>query len=322
MTWRTVRSSVWTWLKYSLYRLIGLNAKAAKQLDLYLSRRTYRRMFGREPNLSPPVLYSEKIIARKLFDTRPVFRTICEKVLVRDFVAGRIGKHYLPELYQVRKRFEEIDFDRLPDRFVIKANHGCRWNVIVRDKRTFDRGAARKLFARWMKSNYYVNSREAFYRDIDRKILVEEFLEESDGASVVNYKIFVYAGIPKFFYVSQGEHAAGNLTIAHFTRDYQRLPIRIKLSDQTFVPDKAAIARSGEDPAAGYAFPANMEQMFDVASRLGQGFDFIRVDLYNPGGRILFGELTALPGGGLRPLDPPGYDRIFGQDWHLALRDP
>ena len=122
---RRVRpSSLTAGVKFALYRLIGLNAWAARRLDLYLSRRAYRKVYGREPNLEHPVLFSEKITARKLFDRRAIFSTLADKVLARDFVAGRIGKQFLPELYLVCDRFEEIDFDRLPDKFVLKTNHG------------------------------------------------------------------------------------------------------------------------------------------------------------------------------------------------------
>ena len=102
-------------VKRALYHLVGLNAKAEWLLDVHLSRRVYRKAFGREPNLEHPLLFSEKVVARKLFDRRPVFPMLADKLLAREFAADRIGNQFLPELYFVCDRFEEIDFERLPD---------------------------------------------------------------------------------------------------------------------------------------------------------------------------------------------------------------
>ena len=137
--------------KISLYRLIGLNAWAARRLDVHLSLRAYRRTFGRNPNLVQPSLFSEKVTARKLFDRRPVFSLLADKLLAREFAAARIGTEHLPRLHMICDRFEEIDFDRLPDRFVIKANHGTHWNLFVEDKAALDKAAARRLVNRWLK---------------------------------------------------------------------------------------------------------------------------------------------------------------------------
>ena len=205
-------------MKLALYRLVGLSATAERRLDLYLSRRAYRKAHGREPDLEHPVLLSEKITARKLFDRRAIFSTLADKLLTRGFVAERIGNRFLPELYFVCDRFEEIDFDRLPDRFVIKANHGSHWVLFVEDKKAFDKAAGGKLVRRWMRTNYYVNSREAFYRSIKRKILVEEFLEESSGAPVIDYKFFVYDGVAKYFSISTRRSVKGERAAAFFDR--------------------------------------------------------------------------------------------------------
>ena len=168
--------------KIWLYRAMGLNPATARWLDHYLTRRMYCRVFGREPDLANPVLFSEKITARKLFERRPIFTTINDKLLVRDFVAERIGPQYLTRLHFTGERFEDIDFDSLPDAFVIKANHGCRWLTIVEDKSTFDRERARRQAQGWLRDSYYLYSRERMYKDIKRKLLVEEYLREPSGA--------------------------------------------------------------------------------------------------------------------------------------------
>ena len=140
-------SSIKAALKRLLYGLVELNATAESRLNIYLSRRVYRRTFGKEPNLENPTLFSEKVVARKLFDRRPVFSMLADKLLAREFAAERIGREFLPELYFVGRRFEDIDFERLPDKFVIKTNHGSGWCLIVEDKKTFGWVTASKCCA-------------------------------------------------------------------------------------------------------------------------------------------------------------------------------
>jgi hypothetical protein len=308
--------SLKTTVKVWLYRLIGLNARTERWLDVYLTRRMYRRVFGREPDLANPVLFSEKITARKLFERRPVFTTISDKVLVRDFVADRIGAQFLTKLHFVGERFEDIDFDRLPNEFVIKANHGCRWMSFVEDKKTFDKKAAREQFRRWLRDSYHLYSREYFYKHIERRVLVEELLKESSGAPAIDYKFYVYDGVARFLMITRRVGETRILTF--FDRDRRRHEVRgVSLS-------KAHRARSpgSQSGLSAAEFPANFEPMAEIACKLARGFDFMRVDLYNPGGRILFGEMTPLPTGGVIAYDPPEFDRVLGEPWRLALNGP
>ena len=307
-------ASAWRVVKIPLYRLIGLNPWAARRLDIYLSLRAYRKAFGKNPNLAQPSLFSEKVMARRLFDRRPVFSMLADKLLAREFAAERIGAQHLPRLLMVCERFEDIDFDRLPDKFVIKTNHGTHWVLFVEDKAALDRAAARRQVNRWLKTNYYVNSREFFYKNVKPMVMIEEFLEEDSGAPVLDYRFFVFDGVTKFFSIQQRRVVDGERAITRFTREFEKLPVPVNSAtlDATGAPAEDSLP---------VQFPPNMEQVFEIAAKLGQGFDFIRVDLYNPGGRILFGELTSLPMGGVRAFDPLICDRIFGQEWNLQLAE-
>ena len=297
--------------KIWFYRAMGLNAVTERWLDLFLTRRMYRRVFGREPDLVNPVLFSEKITARKLFERRPIFTTISDKLLVRDFVAGRIGAQHLTKLYVTGERFEDIDFDALPDQFVIKANHGCRWLALVEDKKSFDREKARRDFRRWLADSYYLYSRERMYKNIRRKVLVEEYLREASGDPAIDYKLFVYDGVVHFLRVS-ARRIDGTRNFGFFDSTGQPMPVigrSLRKSHQSRPPP-------GAKPVE---FPANFAELAKIAAELGRGFDFMRVDLYCPSGRILFGEMTPLPTGGVIALEPPEYDRIFGAPWRLDL---
>jgi hypothetical protein len=308
--------SLKTTIKIWLYRLIGLNARTERWLDVYLTKRMYRRVFGQDPDFANPVLFSEKITARKLFERRPIFTTISDKVLVRDFVAARIGAEFLTKLYFVGERFEQIDFDRLPDEFVIKANHGCRWMSIVDDKKTFDRKAASKQYRRWLRDSYHLYSREYFYKHIPRRILVEELLKESSGAPAIDYKFYVYDGVTRFVLVTRRVGETRILTF--FDRDRQRYDV----SGVSLSTAHRARRHDGKSGLPATEFPANFEPMAELACKLAHGFDFMRVDLYNPSGRIVFGEMTPLPTGGVLAYDPPEFNRILGEPWRLALNGP
>lgn len=324
---RLIRSAPFALMaKHAAYRLVGLNAWAERKLDLYLSRRAYRRAHGRYPELDHPVLFTEKVLARKLFEERPIFSWLSDKLHAREFVAGRAGDQYLPRLYGVHEHFDDIDFERLPDRFVIKTNHGSKFVLIAGGAKPFDKAGARKLVQRWMRTNYYDGSREKFYRHIVRKIMVEELLTERSGAPATDYRFYVYDGVPKFFYVSYRPEASGEearllaesegRALAFFDRTCRWFPVRQKLPGTPPAPPEYF---ENIDKRWKFPIPANIGQMFDVVEKIGRGFDFIRVDLYNPGDRILFGEFTTMPGGGIIPFDPPSYDRFFGEPWTLRL---
>ncbi len=316
----SLRSPVWTKAKYALYRLIGLTPATARYLDLYLSRRAYRKAFGNDPDLSNPVLFGEKMTVRKLFDRRPIFRQLADKLQMREFVARKLGEAFLPRLLAVHDRFDDIDFDSLPKKFVIKANHGSHWVIVVEDKGALDRRAARATVRGWMKMNYYVNSREVFYRDVKPRIMIEECLEEASGAPVLDYKLFTFDGVVKFICVSRRSTVTAGREVAFFNRDYRLLPIRVEFGDSMYKKGKRPEPGASARPQASHPIlPTNIDRLIEIAEALAQGFDHIRVDLYSPGGRILVGELTSLSNGGVHAYEPIEYERLLGDCWNLVL---
>lgn len=312
-----LRTPIATRAKLAIYGMIGRNPWAARSLDRYLARRMFRRVFGRYPDLARPVLFNEKITARKLFDQRTVFPLLADKLKMRDFIAGRLGERALPALLGVQERFDDIDFDRLPDKFVIKPNHGSHWVMVVEDKKALDRAVARRRVQGWLRTNYYVNSREVFYRDVRPKIMIEEYLQEDGGTPASDYKCYVFDGVLQFFSIGWRPSVAIQKQAVFFDRDGRELPVRVEYPDA--VVKRPYIGEPGHDPASLPPMPANLERLIEAAEKVAKGFDFIRADLYTTSGRILVGELTSLPNGGIRAFDPPEYDRIFGNYWQLVL---
>jgi hypothetical protein len=265
--------------------------------------RNFERAFGRPPDLKAPTTFSEKIIYKMMFDRRPILTRITDKLRAREYVAERIGARYLTELYQVCRSPAEIDWHGLPRRFVIKATHGTAMNIFVRDKSAIDVPTVSARLETWLAQNLYHCYREWAYRDIPPAILIEEMLIEDSGALAANWKFFTFDGRAEFLRVDLDWH--GRPAINNYDRDLTRLHLRGRYQPNAITDPK---------------FPANIELMFSLADRLGSGLDFVRVDLYNVNGRIVFGELTNYPAAGLDPFYPAEFDAVFGSKWRVPAR--
>jgi hypothetical protein len=264
--------------------------------------RNFERMFGRPPDLRHPTTFNEKVAYKILYDRRPILTRLADKLRARDYVAERIGGRYLAELFQVCRSAAEIDWRKLPRRFVLKTNHGNAMNIFVPDKTEIDVGQVSARLDAWLAINLYDYSKEWCYRDIEPAILVEEMLTEADGAMAIDWKFFTFDGRTEFLQVDIDRFTEQKRNV--YDRNLARLPFRGRH------PNAPA------DPK----FPENIELMFSLADRLGRGLDFIRVDMYNLGGRVVFGEFTNYPGAGQEPFHPPEFDELFGSKWRVPAR--
>jgi len=265
--------------------------------DCNLICERYQATFGEYPNLSNPTTFNEKIAYKQLYDRRPILTQIADKIKVRNFVEARIGSEYLQQIYQIAKRPEEIDWDRLPSKFVIKTNHGSGWNIIVPDKSALDRKKAQAQLRKWLNTNYYDQSREWCYKHIPRRVFVEKMLLDDQGKIPTDWKFFVFSGHALYIQVNINRFENNQCNI--YDRNLQKVNVRYHC----------------DNFSSEIVFPPNIEDMFAIAERLGEGFDFIRVDLYNVNGRIYFGELTNYPLAGLARFTPEEFDRQLGDCW-------
>jgi TupA-like ATPgrasp len=271
--------------------------------ELAVVTQNFERAFGRPPNLRSPTTFNEKIAHKMLYDRRPVLTRIADKLQARDYVAERIGEGYLTTLYQVCRSPDEIDWGKLPRRFVIKTNHGSGMYILVLDKSGVDVSAAAAQLNAWIAINFYDRFLEWAYRDIRPAIFIEEMLTEESGAMAANWKFFTFDGRAEFLRVDLDW--LGQPRINNYDRRLNRLPFRGRYQPNSPIDPK---------------FPENIDLMFSLADRLGSGLDFIRVDMYNLNGRIVFGELTNYPGVGLDPFYPAEFDEVFGSKWRLPPR--
>ena len=260
-------------------------------------RLQFRQKHEYEPNLAQPKTFNERIAARKLTLTGELHRRTADKYAVREFVREHAGEQYLIPLLQVCEKAEDLDFDSLPNAFILKPTHGSGWKEIVRDKAAADRDALRSRMRSWLRSNFFSNYFEVHYRDIPPGIVAEELLQTESGQSPNNYMFFVFGGTVQVISLSL-HHGTPEMTITRFDRAWRPLAV------------------TGRKPA-DYSSPppSRLGEMIEVAERLGSNFDFARIDLYCLGNKVYFGEITHTPNGGLTKFTPVDFDRALGQIW-------
>lgn len=256
----------------------------------------FKRWSGKTLNLENPQTFNEKIQWLKLNDSTPIKTRLTDKYLARDWVKERIGEKYLIPLLGTWDKFDDIDFDRLPDKFVLKANHGCGWNMIVNDKGSLDKAAAKKEFDRWMNTNFaFINGLELQYKTIPPKIIAEVFME-NEGLDLYDYKIWCFNGTPKFIMFLAERHIG--LKMAFYDLAWNLLPFTY-----SYPSYEKQVRR-----------PDNLDEMIHIAEELCREFIHVRVDLYRlDDGALKFGEMTFTTASGQCAWNKPEYDSLIGQ---------
>lgn len=267
----------------------GFDALARRFPDETWLKLVYWRCHHRWPDFEQPKRFTEKIQALKL--SKPDLARFVDKIAVKDFVRERIGeKHVIPTLYEGR----QLPADRpWQPPFMIKTSHTSGGNVIVRGDP--DWMAIEQQLDRLLALDYSRVSGEAFYSDIEPRILIEPLL--GGGELPVDFKLFTFAGVPHFIEVDTDRETVHKR--AYFDRDWNELPIRCGYPQE---------ARKIERPH-------RLAQMLDIAARLGRDFPFVRVDLYEVDAQVYFGELTFAPAAGMKRFDPPEVDLEWGALW-------
>ena len=262
---------------------------------LYLIIRYYLVM-GKPLHLDDPKTMNEKLQWLKLYNRKPEYTQMVDKVLAKDYVANLIGQKYIVPTLGVWDHFDEIDFDKLPKQFVLKTNHsgGSTGVVICKDKTTFDKVSAKKKLERSLKRDISRSLIEWPYRNVKRKILAEEYL----GDDLIDYKFYCFDGEVDVV-MNCIERQTGNPKFYFFDKEWnlRRLNKRGKEAPEGFTLPK----------------PEGMDEMFVIAARLSEGLPFARVDLYNINGIIYFSEITFFPDSGFDSNRLPESDLYFGE---------
>ena len=254
----------------------------------------YRAVFGCDPDLSAPVTINEKIhyLKLKVYANDPVVARCADKYAVREYLAEKGMGELLPGLLAACDRASEICWDELPERFVIKCNHGCGYNIICPDKSKLDIPGTVKKLDGWMKKDYWKEFCELHYKNIPKKIIVEEYL----GDDIETYKFYCFNGKPEVIYASTV--AEGKHYIDFLDTDWKKMPVsRVGIPG---VPDLTMIPK-----------PEHLKEMLELSEKLSADFPFVRVDLYDLE-KIYFSELTFTPAGGFLQLDPASVEKEWG----------
>ena len=258
----------------------------------------YRNIFGRKLDLNEPRSFNEKLQWLKLYDRKPEYTAMVDKYLAKELIAEKLGKEYVIPTIGVWDRFEDIAFDKLPDRFVLKCNHDSGGLVICRDKAKLDIKEAEKKIKWSLNRNYYWVGREWPYKDVKRKIIAEEYIENEEGKGLVDYKFYCFNGHVEYLYVSEGLEDHKTARISFLTPDWEFAPF-----------ERADYKPFSELPKK----PGRFSDMLKIAEKLSEGFPFLRVDLYEVNGEIYFSEFTFAPCSGWMPFVPDEWDYKLGE---------
>jgi len=264
---------------------------------LYIKLKFKMRM-GKFPNLKNPRTFNEKLQWLKLYDRKPIYTTMVDKYEVKKYVADIIGEEYIIPTLGVWDKFEDIDFDSLPDQFVLKCTHDSGGLVICRDKSLFDKEIAKKKIEASLKTKYFYHTREWAYKNVKPRVIAEKYMEDEQTAELRDYKFFCFNGEVKALFVATERQKQGEeVKFDFFDTEYNHLPIKQGHPNAKIPPEK----------------PETFEEMKKLASKLSENIPEVRVDFYEVDGKVYFGELTFFHFGGMVPFEPEEWDERFGE---------
>lgn len=268
--------------------------------DLEYVKRLFRANLGQTLDLGNPRTFNEKLQWIKLYDRRPEYTVLVDKYLVKDYVASRIGRSFIIPTIGVWERAEDIDFDSLPLRFVLKCNHNsgtgmyiCKDRNALTEKQKME---IRKGLSEGLKEDYYLKWREWPYKDVPRRIIAEQYIEDPVHGQLMDYKFFCFNGKVKCFKIDFDRFSRHGAN--YYDLDGNLLPFCERLCPA--------------DSQRALEMPENLKTMVEKAEILAAGCSFARVDFYEVEGQVFFGEFTLFPACGLGLFDPEEWDLVLG----------
>ena len=270
---------------------------------LYLSLKYYK-VFGKFPNWKNPKTFSEKLQWLKLYDRRPEYTTMVDKFAVKKYVADIIGEEYIIPTLGVWEKPEEIEWERLPNQFVLKTTHGGGGDgvVICKDKKSFDMQNAICRLKENLKTDLYIVWREWPYKNVPKRIIAEVLINSnSNNDELIDYKFFCFHGEPECCQVISGRHS--KMCIDFFDKDWNHLPFH----------EPKIYPYADRKPEK----PRHFEQMWKAAAKLSEGKAFSRIDFYSVYDKVFFSEITFFPTSGMGGFEPEEWDDIFGKKLSL-----
>lgn len=254
----------------------------------------YKEKIGKKLNLDNPKTYNEKLQWLKLNDRNPEYTKMVDKYEVKQYVADNIGKEYIIPTLGVYNNFDEIDFESLPNKFVIKCTHDSGGIVICEDKNKFDVKEAKNKIDKCMKKNFYYAFREWPYKNIKPKIIIEKYMTDESGIELKDYKFFCFNGEPKFLFVAIDR--PNNTKFNFYDMNFCKLPFKQHYENFDKKIEK----------------PKGFNKMVELSKKLSKDIPHVRVDFYDINGQVFFGEMTFYHFAGLEKFEPEEWDYKIG----------
>lgn len=266
----------------------------------------FKLKMGYKLDLDNPQTYSEKLQWLKLHNRKLEYTQMVDKVAAKEYVANIIGNEYIIPTIGVWTSVDDIDFDKLPNQFVLKCTHDSGGIVICPDKSKLNINVAKRKLKRGLKKNYYSQNREWPYKNVVPRIIGEQYMVDESGYELKDYKWFCFDGVPKALFIATDRGVEGEETkFDFFDADFNHLPI------------------TNGHPNANREIlkPKGFDEMKRLAAKLSAGHPHIRVDFYDINGEIYFGELTFYHWSGTTPFEPIEWDYKFGEWINLPITD-
>lgn len=270
--------------------------------DWLMIKLQYRLATGRNLNLKQPVRFTEKLQWYKLYYRDQLMTQCSDKYSVRNYVTSKNHGDILVPLLGVYERAEDINFDILPNSFVLKTTNGSHTNILCEDKTTLDFEATRRILNDWLNTWAGKVGREWSYHNIRPRIICEKFLNKDENNDLIDYKFFCFYGKPFCLYVIVDRFLKDGMKLGIYNAAFEKMPYT-----------RSDIKGLKVDAVK----PKNFEKMVEIAKDLSKDFPHVRVDLYNIDGEIYFGELTFYDGSGYKGYCPDEFDFILGENFKL-----
>lgn len=274
--------------------------KKIKYLMRYIPDKTYLQIyyflqFGKLCDFKNPTTFNEKLNWLKINNRDSLYTKLVDKYEVKEYVEKVIGGGYTIPTLGVWEHFDDINFDMLPDQFVLKCTHDSEGLVIVKDKSKMDKNAAREKIETALRHNFYYVGREWPYKNVHPRIIAEQYMEDHIDKELRDYKFYCFDGIPKIMYIASNRNS-GHVNFDFYDMEFNHLDITQKY------PNASEPLRK----------PKHFKEMIGLAKKLSNGFPHVRVDFYEVDRKVYFGELTFFSMSGLTPFKPAKWDKIMG----------
>lgn len=263
--------------------------------ELYL-KIIFKQRMKRELDLDNPKAFNEKLQWLKINDRKPFYTSLVDKIKVKQYISGIIGEEHVIPALGIWDSVDDIDFDNLPNSFVLKCTHDSGSVIICPDKKEFDYNAAKRKLKKAMATNYYWPKREWPYKDVNPRIIAEEYVKQISEDVLPVYKFFAFGGKPEIIQTIKNDKT-DHETIDYFDTQWNLLELRQNFPNST-VPLKK---------------PEHYDEMLDMVKKICQGFRFVRVDFYSVKGKNIFSEITFYSDSGFAAFHPEEWDYRLGK---------